>query len=252
MVWHISSQYSTLFRQFVGNKAKGRISKRVVQEKKARQIFRKTNISTCFFFSENLPCFFSWKTPFEIRPFALFTDEFSTFWNVRCSTVLESFEVNGTFEMGWRIGRIWDALHDLVPSVQFKKREKHCNFSLNNTALWVFSRFFRFYKWYQIVQSVTYVITSLLCVIKSCKALHHQRFLGIIGMEQWRKNGFNNSANIYLLKVDNRDITRFAIHWKLAIKTPERGHWHRSGFFIVNFEHISHLFLVFLWLTLNK
>ena len=29
---------------FVGNKAKGRISKRVLQENKARQIFRKTNI----------------------------------------------------------------------------------------------------------------------------------------------------------------------------------------------------------------
>ena len=30
---------------YVGNKAKGRISKRVFQENKARQIFRKTNIS---------------------------------------------------------------------------------------------------------------------------------------------------------------------------------------------------------------
>ena len=31
--------------EFVGNKAKGRISERVFQENKARQIFRKTNIS---------------------------------------------------------------------------------------------------------------------------------------------------------------------------------------------------------------
>ena len=29
-------------------------------------------------------------------------------------------------------------------------------------------------------------------------------------------------------------------------------HWRRSGFFIFNFEHISHLFLVILLLTLNK
>ena len=28
--------------------------------------------------------------------------------------------------------------------------------------------------------------------------------------------------------------------------------WRRSGVFIVNFEHILHLFLVFLFLTLNK
>ena len=39
---------------------------------------------------------------------------------------------------------------------------------------------------------------------------------------------------------------------KLTIKTPEWGQWHRSGVFIVNFEHISDLFLVFLLLTLKK
>ena len=31
--------------KIIGNKAKGRISKRVFQENKARQVFRKTNIS---------------------------------------------------------------------------------------------------------------------------------------------------------------------------------------------------------------
>ena len=38
---------------------------------------------------------------------------------------------------------------------------------------------------------------------------------------------------------------------KLTIKTPKRRHWRRSGVFIVNFEHISHLVLAFLSLTLN-
>ena len=38
---------------------------------------------------------------------------------------------------------------------------------------------------------------------------------------------------------------------KLTIKTPGRRHWRRSGVFIVNFERISHLVLVFLLLTLN-
>ena len=58
-------------KYFVGNKAKGRISKRVFQENKARQISRKTNISyplicthTCAYYGvrnvllpENLACF---------------------------------------------------------------------------------------------------------------------------------------------------------------------------------------------------
>ena len=35
------------------------------------------------------------------------------------------------------------------------------------------------------------------------------------------------------------------------MKTPERLHWHHSGVFIVDFEHISHIVLVFLLLTFN-
>ena len=51
-------------------------------------------------------------------------------------------------------------------------------------------------------------------------------------------------ANIYLFKVNT-------VYSKLTIKTPERCHWHRSGVFFVNFEHILHLALVFLLLSLN-
>ena len=56
--------------QIVGNKAKGRISKRLFQENKARQIFRKTKN-----FSENLACFVFLKHPFSNSPFCLITDE---------------------------------------------------------------------------------------------------------------------------------------------------------------------------------
>ena len=55
---------STIFYkaiQFVGNRAKGRISQRVLQENKARQIFQKTNIWHALF---------SYNTYFEIRTFA--------------------------------------------------------------------------------------------------------------------------------------------------------------------------------------
>ena len=45
--------------------------------------------------------------------------------------------------------------------------------------------------------------------------------------------------------------TRCEICSKLTIKTPERHQWRRSGVFIVNFQHISNLVLVFLLLTLN-
>ena len=40
--------------------------------------------------------------------------------------------------------------------------------------------------------------------------------------------------------------------FKANNKKPGRRYWCRSGVVIINFEHVSHLFLVFLLLTLNK
>ena len=60
-------------------------------------------------------------------------------------------------------------------------------------------------------------------------------------------------VGIYLLKVNNRKTrTRCELCSMLKIKTPEGRHWRRSCVFIVNFEHISHLILVLLLLTLSR
>ena len=55
-----------------------------------------------------------------------------------------------------------------------------------------------------------------------------------------------DTAGIYLLNVNERNTK--------TKETPERrhwGYWHLSDVFIINFEHISHLILLFLLLTLN-
>ena len=58
-------------------------------------------------------------------------------------------------------------------------------------------------------------------------------------------------VGIYLLKGNNRkNKTRCETSSKFKIKIQEGDQWCRSGIFI-NFEHISHLVLVFLLLTLN-
>ena len=65
-------------------------------------------------------------------------------------------------------------------------------------------------------------------------------------------NSLLSIPSIYFLKVNNRNTrTKCEICSKLTIKTPERRHWRPSGVLIVKFEHISHLVLVFLLLTLN-
>ena len=62
-----------------------------------------------------------------------------------------------------------------------------------------------------------------------------------------------NPAGNYMFKVNNRNTrTRCEICSKLTIKIPQRRHWRRSRIFIVNFEHISHLALVILLLTLRR
>ena len=61
-----------------------------------------------------------------------------------------------------------------------------------------------------------------------------------------------NPVGIYLLKINNRNTrTRSEICSKFTKKTPERRPQRRYGVFIVNFENISQLVLVFLLLTLN-
>ena len=66
-------------------------------------------------------------------------------------------------------------------------------------------------------------------------------------------NEFTLPAGDYMFQVNNRNTRiKCKIYSKLTIKTPERRQWRRSGVFIVNFEHISQLVLVFLLLTLSS
>ena len=66
-----------------------------------------------------------------------------------------------------------------------------------------------------------------------------------------RRSPYWNRANIYLFKISNRN-TRCEICLNITIKTPESRRYRRSGVFIVNFIHISHLFQVFPLLTLQR
>ena len=62
----------------------------------------------------------------------------------------------------------------------------------------------------------------------------------------------SNPTGNYMFKDNNKNTrTRCEICLKLIIKTPEQCQWPRSGVFFVNFEHISHLVLVLLLLTLS-
>ena len=62
----------------------------------------------------------------------------------------------------------------------------------------------------------------------------------------------HNRAKIYLFKVKDWNIRKSCeIYSNLTTKTSERLHWSRSDTLIINFEHISYLFLVFLLLALS-
>ena len=62
-----------------------------------------------------------------------------------------------------------------------------------------------------------------------------------------------HSAGNYMFKTNKRySVTRGEICSNITKKIGERHHWRRFCVFIVNFEHISHLVLMFLMLTLNS
>ena len=61
-----------------------------------------------------------------------------------------------------------------------------------------------------------------------------------------------NPAGINMVRVNNKNTNAMCeICSKLTLKKPERRQWRRSGVFIVNFEHILHLAIVLLLLSLN-
>ena len=63
----------------------------------------------------------------------------------------------------------------------------------------------------------------------------------------------NFPVGIYLLQVNSRNTaSRSEICSKLTTKATERLQWRGSGVVNVNFEHISHLVLVLLLLTLSR
>ena len=66
-------------------------------------------------------------------------------------------------------------------------------------------------------------------------------------------NFFNKCpASNYMFKANNiRVRTAGETGPKLTIKTPEWGHGRPSDVFIINFEHILHLLVMFLLLTLS-
>ena len=64
-----------------------------------------------------------------------------------------------------------------------------------------------------------------------------------------------NLFGIYLFKVKHRNTKKCAKCFQSVqsfIKTPEQPQWRRSSVFIINFEHISFLFLLFLLLILSR
>ena len=62
---------------------------------------------------------------------------------------------------------------------------------------------------------------------------------------------FDCPVNICLFKDNKNPRKGCKICSIVTMKIPERGHWRCSGVFPVNFEHISYLYLVFLYLTLS-
>ena len=66
---------------------------------------------------------------------------------------------------------ICGALLDLAPFVQFKKCEKHPWRSVTlvklKTPPWVFLTFFKSYKWYQILQSIMYILGKIMDIYVS-------------------------------------------------------------------------------------
>ena len=88
-------------------------------------------------------------------------------------------------------------------------------------------------------------------LVSGTVAIHLNKDPGLFSSHSWLRDKIY-PAGIYLLKVNNKNTrTRCEICSELTIMTLEWSQWCRSVVFIVNFEHILQLVLVFLSLTSN-
>ena len=117
------------------------------------QIFRKKNnrleivlIDSIYYTSFNAS---SWEWNYLINPA---TSEYRTPRKSFCKT---NYFTTSLKPLKKTLATIADALRNLVPIVQFKKRKKHPWRSV--TLSKVFFTFFKLYKWYQIAQRITYM-----------------------------------------------------------------------------------------------
>ena len=98
---------------------------------------------------------------------------------------------------------------------------------------------------------IYYLYSSLLSFVRTAK-VHSGKHLLMKGAVI-KDLDMKYTACIYLFKgTDVNTRTLCEICSQLRIKTPERRHWRRSGVFIVKFEHVSPIFLMFILLILNN
>ena len=110
--WKFQMHFRWLWWQNVSNKAKGQISERVLQENKARQIFRKMNISytpihiraCCVSRGTKCSCFFFFfcNTSFEIHPFALLPTKTCLDWSLKSIMMKQEDESTYKIKMSYR------------------------------------------------------------------------------------------------------------------------------------------------------
>ena len=96
-----------------------------------------------------------------------------------------------------------------------------------------FSRILKTGEWLRLGKFLVLLFCCWLCTLFS--AWIPSQYL-LVRVKHWKQQ--NNVWNLFKVI--------------LTIKTPKRRHWLRSGVFIVKFKQISHIFLMFPLMTLNK
>ena len=139
----------------------------------------------------------------------------------------------------WSIRELWATCSPSVVLIIFKRTICRSNYFLGEIR-WFFFFFEKCWKQH-FMQLYSFGNTEYIQVIGEPLERRKKTIL------------YSSPSNKYLLKIKNSNTRkRCEICSELITKTPKWRHWLLSGVFIVYFEHISHLFLVFILSTLNR
>ena len=101
-----------------------------------------------------------------------------------------------------------------------KLQAKACNFTKSNTPPWVFFTFLKLYKWYQIVQSISYKPAIFFLFMNESNTTNYADETNFESEDNLTESNLKLKLNLYFLLSRFQELSRF-VSYHIFYRHPE-------------------------------